>query len=235
MVVAITDGNFRVGLLTCRIMPGADANIYHINPADLTKVWPHSDYPLLEIGCWSWIACHKTTLPKLSKWHWRQQFGSRCWSFTRQDVASAFIAYADAQRYRIGANYNQLPVNCPHAAKGQITINVRALWRAHNVHHGSQTGADATANYGPNSTADALVEPVNFAEPPLRLEGEAARYSRYNQDDYKRVICIAFFSEAEKARLVATISGSLSQTSLDVQQRMLAHFEQNRCGLRSTY
>ncbi|MGL4939059.1 catalase-related domain-containing protein, partial [Shewanella sp.] len=89
------------------------------------------------------------------------------------------------------------------------------------------TGGDAAVNYGPNSTENALVEPVNFAEPPLRLEGEAARYSRYNQDDFTQAGNLyRIFSEDEKARLVATISGSLSQASLAVQQRMVAHFTQ---------
>lgn len=142
-------------------------------------------------------------------------------------LQARLFAYADAQRYRIGTNYNQLPVNCPHAAKANHHQRAGAMAGTQCPYHGSQTGGDASANYGPNSTADALVEPVNFSEPPLRLEGEAARYSRYNQDDYTQAGNLyRIFSEAEKARLVATISGSLSQASLDVQQRMVAHFTQ---------
>lgn len=92
-------------------------------------------------------------------------------------------------------------------------------------YNGSQTGGDASPNYGPNSTKAALVEPSTFAEPALRLDGEADRYSRYNQDDFTQAGNLyRIFPEDEKARLIATICGSLSQTTMDVQQTMVEHF-----------
>jgi catalase len=70
-----------------------------------------------------------------------------------------------------------------------------------------------------------LQDATEFREPPLRLEGEAARYSRYDQDDYTQAGNLyRLFSEAEKARLVSNICGTLSQASRDVQLQMVAHF-----------
>lgn len=69
------------------------------------------------------------------------------------------------------------------------------------------------------------MEAPNLSEPPLRLEGEAARYSRYEQDDYSQAGNLyRIFSEDEKQRLVSNICSTLSQTSLAVQQRMVEHF-----------
>jgi catalase len=228
MVVAITDGNFPRWTVNVQIMPEADANTYHINPFDLTKVWPHSDYPLLEIGVLELNRLPQNYFAEVEQVALApSNLVPGVGASPDKMLQARLFAYADAQRYRIGANYNQLPVNCPHAAKANHHQRAGAMAGTQCPYHGSQTGADASANYGPNSTADALVEPVNFSEPPLRLEGEAARYSRYNQDDYTQAGNLyRIFSEAEKARLVATISGSLSQASLDVQQRMVAHFTQ---------
>lgn len=228
MVVAITDGNFPRWTVNVQIMPEADANTYHINPFDLTKVWPHSDYPLLEIGVLELNRLPQNYFAEVEQVALApSNLVPGVGASPDKMLQARLFAYADAQRYRIGANYNQLPVNCPHAAKANHHQRAGAMAGTLCPYHGCQTGGDASANYGPNSTADALVEPVNFAEPPLRLEGEAARYSRYNQDDYTQAGNLyRIFSEAEKARLVATISGSLSQASLDVQQRMVAHFTQ---------
>jgi len=228
MVVAITDGNFPRWTVNVQIMPEADANTYHINPFDLTKVWPHSDYPLLEIGVLELNRLPQNYFAEVEQVALApSNLVPGVGASPDKMLQARLFAYADAQRYRIGANYNQLPVNCPHAAKANHHQRAGAMAGTQCPYHGSQTGGDASANYGPNSTADALVEPVNFSEPPLRLEGEAARYSRYNQDDYTQAGNLyRIFSEAEKARLVATISGSLSQASLDVQQRMVAHFTQ---------
>ena len=227
MVVAITDGNFPRWTVNVQIMPEADANTYHINPFDLTKVWPHGDYPLIEIGVLELNRLPQNYFAEVEQVALApSNLVPGVGASPDKMLQARLFAYADAQRYRIGANYNQLPVNCPHAAKANHHQRAGAMAGTQCPYHGSQTGADAAASYGPNSTADALVEPVNFAEPPLRLEGEAARYSRYNQDDYTQAGNLyRIFSEAEKSRLVATISGSLSQASLDVQQRMLAHFE----------
>ncbi|MDH1469255.1 catalase KatB [Shewanella sp. GD03713] len=226
MVVAVTDGNFPRWTVNVQIMPEADANTYHINPFDLTKVWPHGDYPLIEIGVLELNRLPQNYFAEVEQVALApSNLVPGVGASPDKMLQARLFAYADAQRYRIGANYNQLPVNCPHATKANHHQRAGAMAGTQCPYHGSQTGGDAAANYGPNSTAGALVEPANFAEPPLRLDGEAARYSRYNQDDYTQAGNLyRIFSEAEKARLVETISGSLRQASVEVQQRMLAHF-----------
>ena len=96
--------------------PSGLAKTYRFTPFDRTKVWPHADYPLIEVA--------KLTLDRNPTDHHSQieqgawepsNIGSRHRSEPRQDAAGPMFAYTDAHRYRIGANYNQLPVNAPHA------------------------------------------------------------------------------------------------------------------------
>ncbi len=225
MVAAIKDANFPRWAVNVQIMPEADANTYHINPFDLTKVWPHSDYPLIKIG--------ELELNRMPQNYFVEveqvalapsNLVPGVGASPDKMLQARLFAYADAQRYRIGTNYNQLPVNCPHT-KTNHHQRAGAMAGTQCPINNSQTGADASPNYGPNSTEFDLIEASNYAEPPMRLEGEAARFSRYNQDDYTQAgNLFRIFSEGEKVRLVETISGSLIQTSVDVQQRMLAHF-----------
>jgi catalase len=225
MVAAINDANFPRWTVNVQIMPEADANTYAINPFDLTKVWPHSDYPLIEVG--------ELELNRLPQNYFAEveqvalapsNLVPGVGASPDKMLQARLFSYADAQRYRIGTNYNQLPVNCPHAAKANHHQRAGAMAGTQCPYQGSQTGGDASVNYGPNSVAP-LTENASFEEPPLRLEGEAARFSRYNQDDFTQAGNLyRIFSEAEKNRLVETIAGTLSQTTLDVQQKMVDHF-----------
>ncbi|MEI6859118.1 MAG: catalase KatB [Shewanella sp.] len=226
IVAAIADGNFPRWAVKVQIMPEADANTYHINPFDLTKIWPHADYPLIEIG--------ELKLNRMPENYFAEveqvalapsNLVPGVGASPDKMLQARLFAYADAQRYRIGTNYNQLPVNCPHATKANHHQRAGAMAGTQCPYNGSQTGADASPNYGPNSSETALVEPNVFVEPALHLDGEADRYSRYNQDDFAQAGNLyRIFPEDEKARLITTICGSLSQTTMDVKQTMVEHF-----------
>ena len=96
--------------------PSGLAKTYRFNPFELTKVWPHADYPLIEVG--------KLTLDRNPTDH-HSQIEQGAWEPSNmvpgigaspdKMLLGRMFAYADAHRYRIGANYNQLPVNAPHA------------------------------------------------------------------------------------------------------------------------
>jgi len=226
MVAAIADGNFPRWAVNVQIMPEADANTYSINPFDLTKVWPHGDYPLIEIG--------ELELNRMPENYFAEveqvalapsNLVPGVGPSPDKMLQARLFAYADAQRYRIGANYNQLPVNCPHGTKANHHQRAGAMAGTQCPYHGSQTGGDASANYGPNSRTEGLSDASQFIEPPLRLDGEADRYSRYNQDDFTQAGNLyRILPEEEKVRLISNICGTLSQTTLNVQQTMVEHF-----------
>ncbi|QWL06949.1 catalase KatB [Shewanella algae] len=228
MVAAIQDGNFPRWKLKVQIMPEADANTYHINPFDLTKVWPHKDYPLIEVGILELNRLPQNYFAEVEQVALApSNLVPGVGASPDKMLQARLFAYADAQRYRIGANYNQLPVNCPHATQANHHQRAGAMAGAQCPYHGSQTGGDASANYGPNSQPSSLQDATEFKEPPLRLDGEADRYSRYGQDDYTQAGNLyRLLPEEEKARLISNICGTLSQATQDVQQRMIGHFSQ---------
>ncbi|WP_335902974.1 catalase KatB [Shewanella algae] len=228
MVAAIQDGNFPRWKLKVQIMPEADANTYHINPFDLTKVWPHKDYPLIEVGVLELNRLPQNYFAEVEQVALApSNLVPGVGASPDKMLQARLFAYADAQRYRIGANYNQLPVNCPHATQANHHQRAGAMAGAQCPYHGSQTGGDASANYGPNSQPSGLQDATEFKEPPLRLDGEADRYSRYGQDDYTQAGNLyRVLPEEEKARLISNICGTLSQATQDVQQRMIGHFSQ---------
>ena len=101
--------------LSVQVMPYEDAKTYRFNPFDLTKIWPHSDYPLIKVGT--------MTLNRNPENFFAADRAGRLRAVARWCRASAFspdkmllgraFAYADTHRYRIGPNYLQLPVNRP--------------------------------------------------------------------------------------------------------------------------
>ncbi|TPV57246.1 catalase [Aestuariibacter sp. GS-14] len=225
LVESIDKGDFPSWTVKVQIMTEAQARDYYINPFDVTKVWPHSDFPLIEIG--------------------QLELNRNVDNFFAENEQAAFapsnlvpgigaspdrmlqarlIAYQDAQRYRIGANYNQIPVNAPRCP----------------VHHYQRDGAFAGinpavagsgANFYPNDRAEqgAPAEVPDVAEPPMPLEQDAWLGIHDNRDDdnfSQAGDLFRLMSPCQKGQLVHNIAAGLHQCTDDVQQRMLAQYEQ---------
>lgn len=225
LVESIDKGDFPSWTVKVQIMTETQAQDYYINPFDVTKVWPHSDFPLIEIG--------------------QLELNRNVDNFFAENEQAAFapsnlvpgigaspdrmlqarlIAYQDAQRYRMGANYNQIPVNAPRCP----------------VHHYQRDGAFAGinpavagsgANFYPNDRAEqgAPAEVPDVAEPPMPLEQDAWLGIHDNRDDdnfSQAGDLFRLMSPCQKGQLVHNIAAGLHQCTDDVQQRMLAQYEQ---------
>jgi catalase len=100
-----------------QIMPVAEAEAYRFNPFDLTKVWSQQDYPLIEVGTWTLNRNPENFFSEieLSSFEPSNVVPGIGFSPDKMLLGRVF-SYADAHRYRIGANYAQLPVNSAKAA-----------------------------------------------------------------------------------------------------------------------
>ncbi len=114
LVDAIDQGNFPSWTVKLQIMTETEAKNYHINPFDLTKIWPHQDFPLIDIGQLelnrnvdNYFA--ETEQSAFAPSNLVPGIGAS----PDKMLQARLIAYQDAHRYRIGANGNQLPVNAP--------------------------------------------------------------------------------------------------------------------------
>ncbi len=157
---AIERGDVPKWKMQAQIMPEADADKAPYNPFDLTKVWPHKDYPPIDIGI---LELNRNpdfspanVVPGIS--HSPDKM-----------LQFRIVSYADAHRDRLGINYEELPVNKPK-------VEGRTYYR------------DGSMRYGEPNSRGGPVEDPRFEEPPLKVSGDADRYDhRDGNDDYSQV------------------------------------------------
>ncbi|GAA5133540.1 catalase [Thalassotalea piscium] len=172
---AIENKEFPKWTLSVQIMPEADANKVSYNPFDLTKVWPHKDYPLIEVGVMELNCNPENYFADVEQAAFNPANIVPGIGFSPDKMLQGrLFSYGDAQRYRLGVNHNHIPVN---AARCPV----------HSYHRDGQMRVDgnqgATIGYEPNSKGEWAEQP-DFSEPPLALDGDAAHWDHREDDDY---------------------------------------------------
>lgn len=172
---AIDNKDFPRWNLKVQVMPEKDAATYHLNPFDLTKVWPHKDYPLIDVGVLELNRNPENYFAEVEQLAFSPANVVPGISFSPDKMLqSRLFSYGDAQRYRLGVNHHQIPVNAPkcpfHTSHRDGSMRV-------DNNNGSEVG------YEPNSKG-ALQEQPDFAEPPLSIEGAAAHWNHRVDEDY---------------------------------------------------
>lgn len=214
---AIEAGEFPKWRFCVQVMPEADAAKTSYDPFDLTKVWPHKDYPLIEVGELELNRNPENYFAEVEQAgftpaHVVPGIGHSPDKMLQFRIAS----YGDAQRYRLGINHMSLPVNkprCPvhsYTRDGQMRVD------------GNGGGS---VNYEPNGF-NGPVEDPSVVEPPLALEGAADRYNhRDGNDDYGQAgDLFRLMPVDEQNRLMDAIAGAMKDVPRDIQERQVAHF-----------
>jgi catalase len=202
----IEQGDYPSWTLKMQIMPFEDAKTYRFNPFDLTKVWPHADYPLVEVG--------KMTLNRNpSNYHTEIEQGafepSNAVPGTGPSpdkmLLGRWFSYPDSHRHRIGANYKELPVNRPHAT------TVRSYSKDGHMRH--ENPGDPV--YVPNSKGGPHADPAMAGEPiGWYSDGDMVRQAytlRQDDDDWGQAGTMVrdVLDDAARGRLVDNIVGHL--------------------------
>ena len=156
-----------------QIMPEKDADQVPYHPFDLTKVWPKGDYPLIEVGEFELNKNAENYFADVEQAAFAPSNLVPGISVSPDKMLQArLVNYADAQRYRVGVNLNQIPVN---KARCPVFSNQRdGLGRVDGNYGGRP-------HYEPNSFGQWQEQP-QYAEPPLRIDGDAAHYD-FREDD----------------------------------------------------
>jgi catalase len=202
---SIADGNFPSWTLKWQIMPFEDAKTYRINPFDLTKTWPHSDYPLIEVG--------KLTLNE-NPTDFHTQIEQAAFepnnmvpgvglSPDKMLLARGF-AYADAHRARLGVNYKEIPVNSPKSEVNSYTKD--GAGRTKNV---------ADPVYAPNSYGGPAAQPHPHEAGLWYAQGDMVREAytlRKDDDDWTQagILVRDVMDDAARERLVGNVTGHLT-------------------------
>ncbi|BAQ62629.1 catalase [Geminocystis sp. NIES-3708] len=215
---AIDRGEYPSWTVKIQIMIETQAQTFPHNPFDLTKVWPHQDYPLLEIGVLELNRNPENYFAEVEQSAFSPSvFVPGIGPSPDKVLQARLMSYPDAQRYRIGTNYHQLPVNKPQCP----VMHYQRDGAMSNGHGGS------SPNYYPNSDENAPKEAPEYAEPPLNLGNVAVdRYdSREGNDDYSQAGNLwRIFSDGEKERTAKAIASAMTGVTEEIKMRQLCHF-----------
>ena len=214
---AIERGDFPKWRMSVQIMPEADADKTPYNPFDLTKVWPHKDYPLIDVGTLELNRNPENYFAEVEQSAFSPANVVPGISHSPDKMLQFRIfSYGDAHRYRLGINADRLPVNAPkcpydnYYRDGAIRFD------------GNHGGAE---NYEPNSFNGPKEDP-SVKEPPLKISGDADRYDhRVGNDDYTQPgNLFRLMNEKQMASLMDAIAGAMKTVPKEIQDRQIAHF-----------
>ena len=218
---AIERGEYPRWRVCVQVMPELEAEKTAYNPFDLTKVWPHKDYPLVEVGIMELNRNPANYFAEIEQAAFSPSNVVPGIGFSPDKMLQARVfSYADAHRYRLGTHYEALPVNAPRCP----------------VHHYHKDGSmrffrndsgHADAYYEPNSRGGPA-QAAEFREPPLRISGDADRHDhREGNDDCSQPRALFRLMDApERQRLCSNIAASMAGVARDIVERQLKLFDQ---------
>jgi len=224
LIEAIDKKNFPKWAMKIQVMTDEQAKNFQWNPFDVTKIWPHKDFPLIDVG--------EIELNEVPENYFRDVEQS---AFAPAHVVDGIgyspdkmlqgrlLSYPDAHRYRLGVNYEQIPVNkCPYM--------VANYQRDGSMQVGENGGADA--NYRPNSFDNILIDNT-YKEPAMNTDSNTADWFDRNENDndhysqpgnlYRHAM-----NELDRKNLISNVIGAMkgiSGTKKDeIINRQLCHF-----------
>jgi catalase len=215
---AIEEGNFPSWSLKVQIMPVDEAEGYRVNPFDLTKVWSHKDYPLIDVGTYTLNRNPENFFVHIEQAAFEPSNIVPGIGFSPDKMLLGRVfSYADAHRYRIGTNYSELPPNRARAAE------VNSYSKEGSMRH-TFNGPDVPV-YAPNSYGGPHADPSRAGDGGLwEFDGAAVRagYIQHPEDDdfsQAGTLVREVMDPAERNRLASNIIGHASN---NVTEEVLA-------------
>ena len=216
---AIEQGRFPKWTFYVQVMPEKEAEHTPFNPFDLTKIWPHQDYPLQEVGELVLNENPANYFTEIEQAAFSPSNVVPGIGFSPDKMLQArLFAYADAHRYRLGTHYEALPVNAPKSPRNHYHKDGAMRFF-------DNQGGNSDAYYAPNSfggpTADEQVK-----EPPLKISGDADRYGGDTENDFIQAgNLFRSFNGEQRERLLSNIASSMKGVPLEIIRRQLVHFD----------
>jgi len=220
---AIETGNYPRWKMQVQIMTPAEADAWSQrtgwNPFDLTKVWPHGDFPVIDVGILELNRNPRNYFAEIEQVAMSPSNIVPGIGFSPDRMLQGRIfSYADAHRYRLGTHYEALPVNAPRCP----------------VHHYHKDGSmrffnndtgNPDAYYEPNSFGGP-VQDADYSEPPLPLEGAADRYNHrgVNDDFTQPGNLFRLLNKVQQRRLVSNIAAAMQGVPESIQRRQITLF-----------
>ncbi len=217
----IRQGGEAVWRLEMQIMPVAQADDYRFNPFDLTKVWPHGDYPPITIGRLMLNRNPENYFAEVEQAAFEPaNMVPGVEPSPDKMLLGRLFSYPDTHRHRIGTNYLQLPINQPMVPVHSYNKDGAMRYR----HSGRQPV------YAPNGFGGPKADPERYGESyHMAVTGAIGRnpYTLHREDDdfvqagnlWRQVL-----SERDRGHLVSNIVGHMREVPRDIQERQIEHF-----------
>ncbi|KAF7270927.1 hypothetical protein GWI33_016136 [Rhynchophorus ferrugineus] len=216
---AIANGNFPSYTFSIQVMTPEQAKKFKFNPFDLTKIWSHSEFPLIPVG--------KLVLNRNPENYFAEveqiamspaHMVPGIQPSPDRMLQGRLFSYNDTHRHRLGPNYLQIPVNCPFKVKTYQRDGFMAI-----------NNQGSAPNYHPNSFSGPKTDSsVQALYPKETITGDIYRYDdEVTNDDFEqpRIFYQKVLDEAAKQRLVSNLAGSLSQTCDFIQERAIRIYQ----------
>ena len=213
---AIERGDFPMWTMYVQVMHENEASQVPYNPFDLTKVWPHKDYPLMEVGVMELNRNPENFFAEVEQSAFNPANVVPGIGFSPDRMLQArLFSYGDAQRYRLGVNHHQIPVNAPRCP-------------VHGYHRDGTMRVDgnfgSTIGYQPNSYGQWQEQP-DFREPPLSIEGAADHWNHREDTDYYAQAGDLFrlMTADERQRLFENTARAMGDAPEEIKRRHIAN------------
>jgi catalase len=216
---AIARGDFPKWRVCMQVMTEAESRKYPINPFDVTKVWPHGGHPLIEVGELELNRNPRNYFAEVEQAAFEPRNIVPGIGFSPDRMLQGrLISYPDAHRYRLGVNYDQLPINAP---KCPFATYHRDGAMAFTDNGGS------SVNYEPNSFGGPAQDKKFLERATTYDDATIARYDHRELDgDYYTQPGNLFrlMTADAQQRLIGNIAASLGQVEKRIQDLQISHF-----------
>ncbi|WP_288695369.1 catalase [uncultured Brachyspira sp.] len=209
---AIERGDFPKWDMKIQIMTEEQANASKRNPFDLTKTWSQKEYPLIDVGVLELNRNPENYFAEVEQSAFSPSTIVPGIGFSPDRMLQGrLFSYTDTQRYRLGVNYASIPVNAPK-------------FKANTYHRDGYMRVESNGSkveYEPNSQGE-WKEQREYAEPPLKIYGDAYRYDHREDDDYYYTDARALFNlmtDAQKQVLFENTARDMNGVTKEVQLR----------------
>jgi catalase len=213
---SIEAGRFPRWTLFIQVMSDAQAKAFQFNPFDLTKVWPKAAFPLIEVGFFELNRNPENVFAEVEQVAFSPANIVPGIGFSPDKMLQArLFSYGDAQRYRLGVNFNHIPVNAPKCP-------------FHSYHRDGAMRTDGnlgrTATYFPNSRGEWTDQP-QLNEPPLAIDGAAAHWDHRVDDDHYKQPGDLFrnMNAAQRQALFDNTARQVGAAAKHIQERHIAN------------
>jgi len=225
LLTAIDRGDFPKWLVKIQVMTDEQSKQTSFNPFDLTKVWPHSEFPLIDVGVLELNENPQNYFAEIEQSAFAPAHVVDGIGYSPDKMLQGrILSYPDAHRHRLGGNYEQIPVNrCPYATNNYQRDGAMRV----------DGNGGKNPNYFPNSFDDIVADPA-YKQPPVALNSLVADWHDRNapgeNDHYSQpgIFWRKVLGEQDKRNLVKNITGAMKgidgPKKDEIINRQLCHF-----------